>query len=97
MKRFANIATKVGRVAPFASAAIELTVNRVTQNNPWGKDLLTVGAGASIGWVAGASVVAAGTAMGFATAGLLLSIPFAIGAGTLASWGAGKLYNYLAK
>lgn len=32
-------------VAPVAPAAIEPTVNRVTQNNPWGRDLLTVGAG----------------------------------------------------
>lgn len=45
----------------------------------------------------GAGVVAVGKAMGFATAGIFLSIPFAIGFGILASWGAGKLYNYLAK
>ncbi len=80
-----------------ASAAIELTFNRMTQNNPWGKDLLTVGASSSIGWIIGAGVVSAGTAMGFATAGLLLSIPLAIVAGSVASRVAGNLYNHYAK
>ena len=43
-----------GRAIPIASVAIELTVNRVTQNNPWGRDLLTVGVGTAVGLIIGA-------------------------------------------
>ena len=82
MKRFANIATKVGRVAPFASAAIELTVNRVTQNNPWGRDLLTVGVG-----------TVAAVAAGSLASGLILSFGLAVAGGYIATQLAGSIYD----
>ena len=63
-----SISLQRKHVAPFASAAIELTVNRVTQNNPWDKDLLTVGASTSSGWLMGAGVVTVGKAMGYGEA-----------------------------
>ena len=53
------------QAASIASVAIELTVNRVTQNNPWGRDLLTVGVGTV------AAVAAGSLASGLFSFGLL--------------------------
>lgn len=56
MKRFTKIARVASKTIPIASAAIELTFNRMTQNNPWGRDLLTVGVGTVAAIVAGSLV-----------------------------------------
>ena len=71
------------QTAPFASAAIELMVNRVTQNNPWGRDLLTVGAGSVAAIVAGSLV-----------SGMVLSFVLAVAAGYIATQLAGSIYDY---
>lgn len=39
------------QAASIASVAIEMTVNRLTQNNPWGRDLLTVGVETTVGLI----------------------------------------------
>ncbi len=71
-----------GRAIPIASAAIELTVNRVTQNNPWGRDLLTVGAG-----------TVAAAAAGSLASGLILSFGLAVAGGYIATQLAGSIYD----
>lgn len=70
------------QAASIASAAIELTVNRVTQNNPWGRDLLTVGAGTVAALVAGNVV-----------SGLLLSFILAVVVGYKVSDFVGNKYD----
>lgn len=49
-----NVSLQRKQAIPITSVAIELTVNRVTQNNPWGRDLLTVGVGTAVGLIIGA-------------------------------------------
>ena len=68
--------------ASIASAAIELTVNRVTQNNPWGRDLLTVGVG-----------MVAAAAAGSLASGLILSFGLAVAGGYIATQLAGSIYD----
>ncbi|MBQ9226344.1 MAG: hypothetical protein IJ177_09190 [Fibrobacter sp.] len=70
------------QAASIASVAIELTVNRVTQNNPWGRDLLTVGAGTVAAFIAGNLV-----------SGLLLSFSLAVAGGYIATQLAGSIYD----
>ena len=70
------------QAASIASAAIELTVNRVTQNNPWGRDLLTVGVGA-----------VAAVAAGSLASGLILSFGLAVAGGCIATQLAGSIYD----
>ncbi len=71
------------QAASIASAAIELTVNRVTQNNPWGRDLLTVGVGTVATIVAGSLV-----------SGMVLSFVLAVAAGYIVTQLAGSIYDY---
>lgn len=71
------------QAASIASAAIELTVNRVTQNNPWGRDLLTVGVGTVAAIVAGSLV-----------SGMVLSFVLAVAAGYIVTQLAGSIYDY---
>lgn len=70
------------QAASIVSAAIELTVNRVTQNNPWGRDLLTVGAGTVAAFIAGNLVP-----------GLLLSFSLAVVVGYKVSDFVGNKYD----
>ena len=82
MKRFTKIARIASGAVPVASAVIDLTVNRVTQNNPWGRDLLTVGAGTVAALVA-SNVVS----------GLLLSFILAVVVGYKVSDFVGNKYD----
>lgn len=70
------------QAASIASVAIELTVNRVTQNNPWGRDLLTVGVG-----------TVAAVAAGSLASGLILSFGLAVAGGYIATQLAGYIYD----
>ena len=70
------------QAASIVSAAIELTINRVTQNNPWGRDLLTVGVGTVVGVL-----------VGFSPLSLFISIPLAVALGYAASSIAGSKYD----
>ena len=70
------------QAASIASAAIDLTVNRVTQNNPWGRDLLTVGGG-----------TVAAVAAGSLASGLILSFGLAVAGGYIATQLAGSIYD----
>lgn len=82
MKRFTKIAKIASRSVPVASAAIELTFNRMTQNNPWGRDLLTVGVG-----------TVAAVAAGSLASGLILSFGLAVAGGYIATQLAGSIYD----
>lgn len=82
MERFTKIAGVASKSIPVASAAIDLTVNRVTQNNPWGRDLLTVGAGTVAALVAGNVV-----------SGMLLSFILAVVVGYKVSDFVGNKYD----
>lgn len=70
------------QAASIVSAAIELTVNRVTQHNPWGRDLLTVGVG-----------TVAAVAAGSLASGLILSFGLAVAGGYIATQLAGSIYD----
>lgn len=70
------------QAASIASVAIELTVNRVTQHNPWGRDLLTVGVG-----------TVAAAAAGSLASGLILSFGLAVAGGYIATQLAGSVYD----
>ena len=82
MKRFTKIARIASGAVPVASAVIDLTVNRVTQNNPWGRDLLTVGVG-----------TVAAVAAGSLASGLILSFGLAVAGGYIATQLAGSIYD----
>lgn len=70
------------QAASIASTAIELTVNRLTQNNPWGRDLLTVGVETTV-----SLIIAAFTLPWF------ISIPSVILLGCVASSFVGYKYD----
>ncbi len=70
------------QAASIASVAIELTVNRLTQNNPWGRDLLTVGVETTVGLIIGAFALP-----------WFISIPLFVLFGCAASSMAGSKYD----
>lgn len=77
-----NVSLQRKQAIPITSAAIELTVNRVTQNNPWGRDLLTVGVGTAVGLIIGAFALP-----------WFISIPLIVLFGCAASSMAGSKYD----